>query len=416
MSRRCGVSFRHLSLCTTSSARMLRMPRMPRMPLAWAWASVTLACLAALWLTLPLAAQGTLASLTAAQRQQLDTIVRAEQQKLSIPGISVAIGFNGRVEYTGAFGLADVENGVVVDQDSRFRTASLAKPLTATAVMQLVERGALDLDAPIQRSCPSFPQKPWPVTARQLLGHLAGVRHYGRRGESTGTEHYFTIADSLAIFKNDPLLHEPGTKYEYTTFGFSVLGCAVEGASGVPFADYMQKHLFERAGMSHSGVDDLFQIVPKRVRGYLLLTERDYDGLPPAAKAIARPGRVYNTALHDTSMKTPGGGFVSTPSDYVRFVFALMDGTLVRPATLDAMWTTQKTRDGAETEYGFGFGVQQRADGKNVSHSGNQAGASSLMRISPARRAVLVIMTNLEDAPLGGLARQIADVVVGRAP
>jgi CubicO group peptidase (beta-lactamase class C family) len=99
----------------------------------------------------------------------------------------------------------------------------------------------------------------------------------------------------------------------------------------------------------------------------------------------------------------------------VRFVLALLDHTLVKQSTLDAMWTSQKTRDGVETEYGFGFGVQMRKDGKNVSHSGNQAGAASLTRIAPDRRAALVIMTNLEDAPLGQVANQIASIVLGPA-
>ena len=161
-----------------------------------------------------------------------------------------------------------------------------------------------------------------------LLGHLAGIRHYGRPGESTGTQHYFTIEDSLALFKKDPLLHEPGTKYEYSTFGFSILGCAVEGASKMPLAAYLQANVFDKAGLTHTAIDDVYQIVPKRVRGYLLLTAADMKQLPPAAQAIARPDTVYNTALHDTSMKLPGGGYLSTPSDYVRFVLALLDHLL----------------------------------------------------------------------------------------
>jgi CubicO group peptidase (beta-lactamase class C family) len=351
--------------------------------------------------------------LTPEARQKLDALIGAERERLKIPGLGVAIALNGRLTYVKSSGFADLENRLAVDDESRFRTASLAKPITATAVMQLVERGAIDLDAPIQRYCPAFPEKPWPVTPRQLLGHLAGVRHYARPGESTGTQHYFTIEDSLALFKKDPLLHEPGTKYEYSTFGFSVLGCAIEGASKMPLAAYLQANVFDKAGMTHTAIDDVYQIVPKRVRGYLLLTAADMKQLPPAAQAIARPDTVYNTALHDTSMKLPSGGYVSTPSDYVRFVLALLDHTLVNQSTLDAMWTSQKTRDGADTGYGFGFGVQMRKDGKNVSHSGNQAGAASLTRISPERRAALAIMTNLEDAPLGQLANQIGAIVLG---
>ena len=278
-----------------------------------------------------------LPGLTADARRQLDAVVASERARLKIPGLGVAVALNGRIEYVKSAGLADIEHALTVDDDTKFRTASLAKPLTATAVMQLVERGAIDLDAPVQRYCPTFPEKPWPVTPRLLLGHLAGVRHYAKPGESSGTQHYFSIADSLALFKNDPLLHQPGTKYQYSTYGFSVLGCAIEGASKTTFAEFMDANVFRPAGMTHTTIDDVYQIVPKRARGYLLLTDSDLKLLPPAAQAIARAGSIYNAPLHDTSMKLPGGGFVSTPSDYARFVLALLDGTLVKRTTLDAM-------------------------------------------------------------------------------
>jgi len=349
--------------------------------------------------------------LTVDIRRQLDDILATERERLKIPAVGVAIALNGRVEYVKTLGLADIEQGVPADDETRFRTASLAKPLTATAVMQLVERGAIDLDAPIQRYCPAFPEKQWPVTPRLVLGHLAGIRHY-TKGESTGTQHYFTIADSLALFNNDPLRHQPGTKYEYSTFGFSVLGCAIEGASKTSFAEYLETNVFRRAGMTHSTIDDVYQIVPKRARGYLLLTQADFKTLPPAAQAIARPDSIYNAPLHDTSMKLPGGGLISTPTDYARFALALLDGSLVKKTTLEAMWTSQKTTDGTDTEYGFGFGVVVRNGQMNATHSGNQAGASSLVRISPGRGAAIVIMTNLEGATLSSMANAMVTVLL----
>ena len=174
----------------------------------------------------------------------------ANSAKLKAPAVSVAIMEKGQVVYAKAFGSADVENGVTATVDTRFRTASVAKTMTATAVLQLHERGVLDLDAPIRTYCTAFPQKPWPVTARQLLGHLAGVRHYTKPGESSGTQHFFTVAESLKLFANDPLLFEPGTKYAYTTYGFSVLGCAIEGASKMAPATTCGARLRAR-GMTH---------------------------------------------------------------------------------------------------------------------------------------------------------------------
>ena len=174
------------------------------------------------------------------------------------------------------------------------------------------------------------------------------------------------------------------------------------------YDQFVAANILGPAGMTHTAVDDLYQIVPGRVRGYQMLTEEGYKQLPAAVQAIARPHTVYNAALHDTSMKIPGGGWVSTAGDMVRFGMAMLQGKLVKPATRDEMWTSQKTPDGKETGYGFGFGAQMQNGVLSVSHSGNQAGASSAIRISPGQSAVIVIMTNLEDAPVS----QIVNAVV----
>lgn len=341
------------------------------------------------------------AAVPARAGQALDAAITTEQARLKAPAVSVAVMEKGKIVYARTFGSADVENGVAATPDTRFRTASVAKTMTATAVLQLHERGVLDLDAPIQTYCPAFPQKPWPVTARQLLGHLAGVRHYTKPGESSGTQHFFTVAESLKLFANDPLLFEPGTKYSYSTYGFSVLGCAIEGASKMSYGDYMRTRVFEPAGMLHTSLDDVYLVIPHRARGYFLLDQASFDQLPAAGKAIASVGNVYNAPLHDTSMKMPGGGLLSTPTDLMMFANALFDGTLLKPETLTLMWTSQKTADGKPTEYGYGWGIGSNPGRQIVSHSGNQAGASSLFIVDVTNRLALAVMTNLEDADLG---------------
>jgi CubicO group peptidase (beta-lactamase class C family) len=346
-----------------------------------------------------------LAAAPAAGGQALDAAVKVEQAKLKAPAVSVAVMEKGKIVYAKAFGSSDLENGVAATSETRFRTASIAKTLTATAVLQLYERGALDLDAPIQTYCAAFPAKPWPVTARQLLGHLAGVRHYAKPGESSGTQHFFTVTESLKVFANDPLLFEPGTKYSYTTYGFSVLGCAIEGISKLTYGDYMRTRVFEPAGMTHTTLDDVYLLVPGRARGYFLLDQAGFDQLPPAGKAMATVGAIYNAPLHDTSMKMPGGGLVSTPSDLVTFASALFDGKLLKPETMKLMWSSQKTTDGTLTEYGYGWGVGSNPGRQIVSHGGNQAGASSTFIVDVTNHLALAIMSNLEDADLSDVRK-----------
>jgi CubicO group peptidase (beta-lactamase class C family) len=358
------------------------------------------------------APQGLASRLSQAAMPELDKAIEAGRTAAKIPGLAVAIGFRGDIVYSRGFGTADLEHDAAVTPQTAFRTASTAKPMTATAVMQLVERKQIDLDAPIQRYCKAFPEKPWPITTHQLLGHQAGIRHYQKPGESVGKQHFFTIADALSLFRNDPLLHEPGTKYIYSTYGYSVLGCVIEGASGQTYDAYMRDRVFQPAGMARTRLDRIYEIVPQRARGYQLLTEEGFRQLPAPLQAIARPGEIYNADLHDTSMKIPGGGLLSTPEDIVRFTFAVRSGVLVTRDTLETMWTEGRTRDGTATGYGLGWGVTPPQDGvRRLTHSGNQAGASSVVHVLPEVELAYAIMTNLEDAELGPISRGIAQVL-----
>ncbi len=361
-------------------------------------------------LMLPAASSAQMGKLTEETLKKIEAGVETERKRLNIPGLSVAIAVGNQIVYSNGFGMADLENSIPAKATTVYRTASIAKPMTAVAVMQLAERGKLDLDAPIQKYCLAFPEKNWPVTARQLLGHLSGVRHYKARNESAGTEHFFTLTDSLKSFKDDPLLFEPGAKYSYTTFGYSVLGCAIEGASGMSYEEYMREQVWKPAGMEQTRVDDHFMIIPNRARGYVKLRENDLAQLSPHLKTRVKAGDILNAQLHDTSMKIPGGGIASTAVDLVKFAIAVQTDKLVKPETREQMWTSQKTKDGKETGYGLGWGIGQTAEGMRlISHGGNQAGARSELSLLPAKGSVIAIMANVSDVPLNEVLR-----VVGR--
>jgi len=366
--------------------------------------------LAALAASVALSAQS--ATLPAAAATRIDEIVVAEQARQKIPGVSIAVAFRNQLIYSQAYGFADLEHGVTTKPTTAFRTASVAKPLTATGVMMLVAAGRMTLDAPIRSYCAAWPEKHPPVTVRQVMAHLAGIRHYTKQGEAAGKTHFFELQDSLSLFKNDPLLHEPGSKYFYSTYGYSLLGCAMEGASGATYERFMTDNVFARAAMTRTRLDRIYEIVPDRARGYQVLTQETFDRLPPAIRSFAKPGEVYNADLHDTSMKVPGGGLLSTAEDLVRFGIALNTGKLVDMARVEEMWTEQKTNDGRGTGYGLGFGVFPAQDGiRRISHSGNQAGAASFLVILPEVGVTYAIMTNLEDAELGTISRGIANTL-----
>jgi CubicO group peptidase (beta-lactamase class C family) len=277
-------------------------------------------------------AEAPVVDLPAPKVEALEAAVSATLTRAGIPGASVAIAVGGQLRYAQGFGLADVENGVPARAATMYRLASVSKPITAAAVLKLTEDGKLDLDAPIQRYVLAFPEKPWPVTARQLLAHLAGVRHY-RDEEPTSTEPHEGVTSGLAFFKDDPLVAEPGTRYVYSTYGYNLLGAAVEGAAGRAYLEYMREAVFSRAGMVAIRPDEVRPIIPNRAQGY----------------RRTREGTLLNSDLADVSYKVPGGGFIATASDVSRFGAALISGALVAAESLKPMLAPQRERSGRVT-------------------------------------------------------------------
>jgi CubicO group peptidase (beta-lactamase class C family) len=297
--------------------------------------------------------------------------------------------------------LADLEDNAPASEHTLYRLASISKSLTATAAMQLWERGKLDLDAPVQKYCPSFPQKPWPISTRQAMGHLAGIRHYKSQSQDDrevgNTKHFENpIQGGLDFFKNDALLSEPGKQFHYSTHGYTLVGCVIEGASGTKYVDFVQQNVFAPAGMEQTQVDDRFAILPYRTRFY----------------QKTESGKVQNADFLDSSYKIPGGGWLSSAEDMARFEVAILNDKLVRRATRDLMWTPLKPSDGSKDEYGLGWGNGNQDGIASVGHNGGQQGTSTSFSIAPAQRAGVVVLTNMEGADAGKLAQAILKVLV----
>ena len=331
--------------------------------------------------------------LPASKVEKIEPLISAWMTQHKAPALSVAIVTDNQLRWSKGYGVIDLENSIPANADTAYRLASISKSITATAVMQLVEKGKLDLDAPIQKYCPAFPEKQWKITPRQLLTHFAGIRHNGL-GESTSTKHYNSTTESLNSFKDDPLLHEPDTKYSYSTPGYTLLGCAIEGASGMAYLDYVRENIFKPAGMNRTQADDVYTIIPNRARGYRNIRE------------------VQNAPLHDTSIKIPGGGLVSTVEDLARFAIAIQNGSLVKKETLEQMWIHPRTRDGKESKYGFGWLTEERDGQKRVFNDGSQAGTRTYLFILPKEQFAIALMTNMERAWCEELVPKIVDIVL----
>src|SRR5258706_6289936 len=281
--------------------------------------------------------------LAPSKRAQIVTAVSKFMAATHVPGLSVAIVENGDYEWAEGFGFADLENNAPAREHTLFRLASISKSLTATAAMQLWERGQLDLDAPVQKYCAAFPQKPWPITTLQVMGHLGGIRHYKTGPEDLevgNTKHFDNpIQAGLDFFKSDALVAEPGTHFHYSTQGYTLAGCVVEGASGGKYVDFVRQNVFAPAGMEHTQADDRFAIIPYRTRFY----------------QKTESGVVRNADFLDSSYKIPGGGWLSSAEDMARFEVAILNDKLVKRATRDLMWTPMKPSDVTKDNYALGW-------------------------------------------------------------
>ena len=342
------------------------------------------------------------AKLSSEKHAQVDSAIAKFMSAISVPGVSVAVVENGEYEWSQGYGMSDLENFVPATSRTLYRLASISKPLTATAAMQLWERGKLDLDAPVQKYCPAFPQKEWPITTRQLLGHLGGIRHYRSDSQDDpevgNTKHFNDgIVAGLKFFANDPLVAKPETKFSYSTQGFTVAGCAIEGASGEKYVDFVRKNIFVPAGMNSTVADDRFAIIHLRTRFY----HKDESG------------RALNADFLDSSYKIPGGGWLSSAEDMARFEVAVLGDKLIHHATRDVMWTPQKTADGSKNDYALGWGTGKELGVGDVGHGGGQQGTSTFIMLVPERRAGVVVLSNMDGVDVSSLATELMKIILG---
>lgn len=312
-------------------------------------------------------------------------IIAACLSRDRLPSISAAIRLRGRAEaVTAAAGLADIENTVPASADTVYRVGSTAKPVTAAAVLQLAEMGRLDMDRPVQAYCPAFPGKGVVVTPRLLLAHLGGLRHYDYQRfaeEVLSGKRYHSTEEALEKFKNDPLSFPPGEKHAYSSYGYVLLGCAVEGAAGMPFVDYLEKNIFGPAGMPQTRPDVPEALIPRRARTY----------------SAAKDGAWFHSPHVDLSDRIPAGGLLSTPRDLAAFGAALQEGKLIAPETWEAMITPQKTSSGETTAYGLGWRLS--GEPGEVFHGGTSVGGSALLYIRAGTGTVVALAANIDGWP-----------------
>lgn len=310
-------------------------------------------------------------------QRALEALMRAELAKGTLAGLSVGVEHGG-MRWVAGYGLRDIAHKLPATPRTTYRMASITKSFTAVAVLQLVQEGKLDLDADIRTLVPGYPEKPWPITVRQLLGHLGGVSHYDGPEASENTHHLDT-AGALALFADKPLVAEPGTKFVYTTWGYNLLGAAVEKASGQGYGAYLKEHVFGPAGMRHAALDDYRTRDKQHALGYRI-----------------HKGQLVPSHYLDVSSRFGGGGTRASVEDLLAFGQAMLQHRLVPAETARMMETPMSTREGQLTDYGMGFATYPLRGHYMVAHAGGQPETTTLLVMLPAEDTVIALATNLE--------------------
>ena len=246
-----------------------------------------------------------------------------------LPGLSVAVAVDGEIVFSEGVGVAELDNRTPTTGRTVHNVGSVSKVLAVVGLMQLVERGRVDLDATLQTYMPWYPEREHPITVRHILTHTSGIRHYN--GVEFGPHdllrlrHYDDFQEATELWRDDPLAYETGSGWMYSSHAHNLQHGIVEAASGMAYEEYLKRFVWEPAGMMATQFDVPSRVVQNRGHGYVR----------------GESGRFIHPPPEDPSYKYAGGGIISNVDDLVRFALAINDGRLLGPETVAEMHRPQ---------------------------------------------------------------------------
>ncbi|HEA23031.1 hypothetical protein LCGC14_0946380 [marine sediment metagenome] len=299
-----------------------------------------------------------------------------------VPGLSITVLKDGKTLFEKGYGYSDIQSGTPVNfTKTKFRIASVSKPIAATALAYMVADGIIDLDASFYTYVPYYPKKKWDFTIRQLASHTAGIRCY--KGMEYGLNHPYTIKESIRIFKDDDLIFEPGGGYLYYSFDWVLISLAMQEASGIPFDEIVRQKVLVPIGMKNTRAPSV--------------TERD-EHTTNLATFYTKNRLGFRTAIQvNNHYKLAGGGYLSTSADIAKLGQWYLEEAAL-PKEIRSQFLTSKIVKGKPTFYGLGWQVSEDSMGrKYFGHIGNGVGGYSNFFIYPDKQMVFAILINCTD-------------------
>lgn len=299
----------------------------------------------------------------------------------------VLVEHHGRPLLERAYGRAVIGWSIPNSPDTRFEIASLTKQFTGAAILQLAGAGKLDLDAPVSRYYPEAPPSWAGITVRMLANHTSGLPNNEIPNFTKGIATPYTPDELIATFRDRPLAFKPGSSWAYTNTEYYLLAWVIEHVSGMSYGDYLATHIFRPAGMTHSYYGPTLGIVPKAAEGY------------------AREGiRLRHRDYFDRSLELGAGGISTTAADLVRWNAALDSGRLLGRESLKAMFAPS-----APGGYGFGWFITRKPRLREF-HEGSDPGFAAFEARYPDDRFLIIVLSNLEDAPVRAIEGELAKI------
>jgi CubicO group peptidase (beta-lactamase class C family) len=338
----------------------------------------------------------------------LDAMLAQARAKLNAPSLSAAISVNGQIVWANAVGFEDIGQKIPASAATAYRLGSTAKAVTSVLAGVLIDKGAIDLEAPLSRYMPDLAAPMAGLTVRQIMSHTGGVRNYRLcfcfpAWENLSTRHFDgPQREILRGYEADPLIFKPGEGFAYTSLGYNAIGGVIEAASGAGFGAALQKMVTGPLGMTATALE---------------------DGRAGPARAIpyeTEPGQFKSAFPVDNSNKYPSGGMIGSPSDMTRLGHAMIAASLFSAATRDRLIDPQELKDGTPNDQGYALGWRynpkaELSGGKRVTrrygHHGTAQGATSFFQIYPDEGVVVSVMMNKGQQSLDALTAEAMPLV-----